>query len=53
MTDYKCGHTSEIVILDCNSLSMTAYLEWLETVGRMGSKEKCWECWCKYRGKKK
>lgn len=47
MTFYKCGHKKEIVITDNNILSVSAYLEWKDTVGFGGSKEKCWECWCK------
>ena len=48
MTDYKCGHkTSGIIILDDNVLSLTAYLEWSESVGVFGDKSQCWECWIK------
>ena len=47
MTDYKCGHSCEIIILDDNPLSMVVYLEWSETVGREGTKEKCFDCWTK------
>jgi len=46
MTKYKCGHESEILIIDSNPLSISAYLEWSKTVGRDGDKTKCWKCWC-------
>jgi len=47
MTKYKCGHESDgVLILDSNPLSITAYLEWSETVGVSGDKSKCWDCWC-------
>ncbi len=49
MTDYKCGHKSELVIMDCNPMSMSAYLEWKDSVGIDGTKEQCWKCWCKER----
>jgi hypothetical protein len=45
MTNYKCGHSQELLILDDNPLSMIAYLEWNETVGRDGTKEQCFACW--------
>lgn len=44
MTDYKCGHSQDLLILDDNPLSISAYLEWNETVGRDGTREKCFEC---------
>lgn len=46
---YKCGHDSEIIILDSNPLSISANLEWAKTVGRDGTRELCWDCWCKNR----
>jgi hypothetical protein len=45
MTDYKCGHSQDLLILDDNPLSMSAYLEWKDTVGRDGTKEQCFSCW--------
>lgn len=48
MNKYKCGHkTDGVIFLDDNLLSMSAYLEWAESVGVNGTKEKCWECWNK------
>jgi hypothetical protein len=47
MTNYKCGHSQDLLILDDNPLSISAYLEWNETVGRDGSKELCFACWSK------
>lgn len=45
MTDYKCGHSTEILILDDNPLSIIAYLEWVNSVGREGTKEFCFDWW--------
>lgn len=45
MTKYKCGHSQDLLILDDNLLSIAAYLEWNETVGRDGTREKCFKCW--------
>lgn len=49
MTQYKCGHESKIIIADGGALTVAAYLEWNETVGREGTQEKCWSCWCEER----
>ena len=49
MTDYKCGHSQDLLILDSGPLSICAYLEWVETVGREGTKEQCFECWSNNR----
>ncbi len=49
MTQYKCGHESEIIVADSNVLTIAAYFEWNETVGREGTQEKCWACWCEER----
>jgi hypothetical protein len=46
MTDYQCGHSQELLILDDNPLSMIVYLEWKDTVGRDGTKEQCFDCYC-------
>ena len=43
---YKCGHESKPVIVDSNELSISAYLEWLNSVGFQGDNTMCWECWC-------
>lgn len=51
MTKYKCGHEIDIVILDSNELSFAAWTEWKESDGYEGSKELCWDCWCKERFK--
>ena len=51
MTQYKCGHKSEIIVTDGSALSIAAYLEWSETVGLVGTREKCWDCWYKERRK--
>jgi hypothetical protein len=45
MTDYQCGHSQELLILDNNPLSICSYLEWLNSVGRDGTKELCFSCW--------
>ena len=44
---YTCGHEGKPIILDDNELSITAFLEWNESVGREGDKSQCWNCWCK------
>jgi len=45
---YKCGHVSNgVIILDNNLLSLIAYQEWAESVGVFGTKEMCWDCYCK------
>ena len=49
MTKYKCGHESDVIILDSNLMSLSAWMEWNETVGLNGTKEKCWECFCEER----
>ncbi len=46
MTKYECGHETELLILDSNALSISAYLTWVETVGRDGDKSICFDCWC-------
>ena len=52
MTDYKCGHSSDVIIMGSNALSIIAWLEWKNSVGWGGDKSMCWECWCKKEGKK-
>ena len=47
MTEYRCGHSTELLILDDNPLSIIAYLEWVNSVGRDGTKEFCFDCWSK------
>ena len=48
MTEYKCGHkTSGVIIMDSNPLSITAYLEWKDSVGFDGDSSQCFDCWCK------
>ena len=46
MTKYNCGHEINLIILDSNILSLSAYLEWKDSVGFNGNKTKCWECYC-------
>lgn len=51
---YKCGHNSDgIIILDSNELSIAGYLVWLDSVGLQGSKELCFDCYCKKGDKEK
>jgi len=49
MTKYTiCKHeTDGVIILDDNLLSMMAYFEWANGIGVFGTREVCWECWCK------
>ena len=52
MTKYNCGHESDgIIIMDSNELSLVVYLTWAETVGVFGTKEQCFDCYCKKSGK--
>ena len=44
---YKCGHRQKTIILKDSILSMTAYEGWVNSVGYMGDKTKCWDCYCK------
>ena len=46
MTTYKCNHTSEIIILDNNELSLMKYYLWKDTKGFDGDKSLCFECYC-------
>jgi len=53
MTDYKCGHeTDGVIIMDDNELSYAFYLEWSESVGVFGSREQCFNCYIKEMEKK-
>jgi len=45
MTNYKCGHSHDILILDSNPLSIAAWLEWKDSFGLDGDKSLCWNCW--------
>lgn len=47
MVKYKCGHSSEIIIMNGGVLSISAWLEWKDSVGFDGDKSQCWECYCK------
>ena len=54
MTEYKCGHkTDGLLIIDSNPVSISAYLEWKDSVGIDGTRELCWECWCEKRNEKR
>jgi len=43
---YKCGHESTCIITDSNPLSISAWLEWKDSVGVDGDMSMCWNCWC-------
>ena len=47
MNKYKCGCEPEITIADGNALTISAWLEWKDSVGFDGDKSECWECYCK------
>jgi hypothetical protein len=48
MTKYKCGHdTDGVIIMDSNELSIAVYLVCAEGVGLNGTREKCFDCYCK------
>lgn len=44
---YQCGHNPKVTIMDSNPLSMSAWLDWKDSVGFDGNKTQCWECYCK------
>lgn len=44
---YGCGHESCAIVLDSNELSLSAYLDWKDTVGFEGDKSQCWSCYCR------
>ena len=46
MTEYKCGHKCEIIIMDSSVLSYLAWERWKDSVGFDGDKSMCFECWC-------
>jgi len=46
MTKYKCGHESNMIIMNSNPLSISAWFEWKDSVGFDGDKSQCWKCWC-------
>ena len=50
---YKCGHENKTVILDNNELSLSAYLDWKNTVGFEGDNSKCWECFYEEKNRRK
>lgn len=45
--DYACGHEGKPIVMDNNVMSIAAWYDWRDTVGFKGTKEKCWECFCK------
>ena len=50
MIKYKCGHKSSgMIIADSSPPMMASYIEWQDSVGIFGTKELCWECWCKLK----
>jgi hypothetical protein len=54
MTDYKCGHkTNGVIILDDNLVSMSAYLQWAEEENNLETREKCFDCFLKEIGEEK
>ena len=46
MTKYKCGHECEVIIEDSNPLTISAWLDWKDSVGWGGDKSECWSCYC-------
>lgn len=47
MTEYKCGHKSETILMNDSVLGLATYLEWKDTCGYDGDKSKCFECYCR------
>ena len=53
LTGYKCGCINNgKSSLDDNELSLSAYLEWKDSVGWNGDKSLCWNCWCSQKTNK-
>lgn len=51
MTEYKCGHTTNgMIILDDSVISMSAYLQWAEEENNLETREKCFDCFLKEIG---
>lgn len=46
MSEYKCGHDGEPIIMNESALAYAAYFEWRESVGWDGTRELCFSCWC-------
>lgn len=46
MFEYKCGHNNRATTVGHTNENVRDYLEWVETVGMNGTKEKCFECYC-------
>ena len=44
MTEYKCGHESDVVLMDSNPLSISAYFTWTGSSGYEGNKTQCFKC---------
>ena len=45
MTDYKCGHkTDGVIILDDNVMSMITYLQWAEEDNNLKTRKECFVC---------
>lgn len=53
MSFYKCGHEKNVIFLNSNPLSISAYLDWVETTGYYGNKSQCFNCYCKKEKVKK
>ena len=48
MTEYKCGHTTNgMIVLDDNLLSMSAYIQWAEEGNNLETREECFDCYLK------
>lgn len=47
MTQYKCGHKEHTVVMNTTPLILATYFTWKDTEGRDGTKEKCFNCYCK------
>lgn len=43
---YKCGHTSEAVIMNNSYAGFAAFKRWKDTVGVDGTMEMCFKCYC-------
>ena len=47
MTKYKCGHKSDIIIMNESIMALSSYLTWKDISGFDGDKTQCFDCYLK------
>ena len=45
--NYKCGHSSSVIIMNESIIGISAWLCWKDSVGFDGDKSQCWDCYNK------